>query len=135
MFVNQTSNIGRACAAWGDDLPRWVRLLASACDVANQRVVAERLGKSGGYVSRIINRAYAGSYAEAEQLVRRFYGSEDVICPIYGAIPEKSCILNRRRKGSPRNHYERQFAQHCPDCTNNPDGLNGRARTMEGDPC
>lgn len=133
MSVKIFSNIARAQSAWGDDMPRWVRLLASACDATSQRVVADRLGKSSGYVSRIVNRLYTGSYAEAEVLVRRFYGSEDVTCPIYGPIPEKSCILNRRRKGQPRNWYERQFASTCPDCPNNVDGVDGRARaTAEG---
>lgn len=132
MSVNILStNIARAQAAWGGELPAWVRLLASACDDKNQRAVAERIGKSGGYVSRIINRAYTGSYIEAEQLVRRVYGDEDVICPIFGPIPEKSCILNRRRKSSPRNYLERQFSCHCPDCPNNPDDANGRARQSE----
>lgn len=131
MAVNQTSNIARATSAWGADLQQWVRLLASACDASNQRVVAERLGKSSAYVSRIVNRLYTGSYAEAEVLVRRYFGAEEVLCPIFGPIPEKSCILNRRRKGTPRNYYERQFASACPDCPNNPDAANGRARPAE----
>lgn len=132
MSVNiSVTNLGRAMTAWGADLPQWVRLLASACDASSQKAVADRIGKSGGYISRIINRAYAGSYAEAEVIIRRHYGSEDVICPVFGPIRERSCILNRRRKGSPRNYLERQFAANCPDCTNNPD----RRPCMEVGPC
>lgn len=136
MSVHQpATNLARAQTAWGPDLPQWVRLLASACDASSQRAVADRIGKSGGYVSRILNRVYTGSYAEAEQLVRRAYGQEDIICPLFGPIPEKSCILNRRRAGIPRNYLERQFAANCPDCANNPDDGHGRARSTEAEPC
>ena len=63
------TNLDRAIAAWGADLPEWVRLLADAADRTSQRAVADQLGKSAGYVSRLIRRDYAGSYAEAETIV------------------------------------------------------------------
>ncbi|MDC6695420.1 hypothetical protein, partial [Leclercia adecarboxylata] len=69
---------------------RYARLgpvAATACDKDNQRIVADRLGKSSGYVSRLINRRYAGSYSEAETIVRMVYGQEDVACPLFGPIP------------------------------------------------
>ena len=120
MPVNLT-NIERATVSWGADMPRWVRLLASACDATNQRLVADRLGKSGGYVSRIINKNYAGSYQEAEQLVRAAYGDEEVACPIWGAIPLSSCIRSRRRKGPPRNQAHHLHAAVCPTFSSNSD--------------
>ncbi|SCW56038.1 hypothetical protein SAMN02927924_01355 [Sphingobium faniae] len=116
------TNLERAAVAWGEDMPAWVRLLASACDTDNQRVVGERLGKSSGYISRIINRSYAGSYPEAERLVRATYGAEDVTCPLFGPIPLSSCMRNRRRKGPPRNQIHHQYAAACPACPNNSDG-------------
>lgn len=115
------TNLARAAAAWGDDMPAWVRLLASACDAANQRVVGERLGKSNGYISRLINRSYAGSYPEAEKIVRAAYGGEDVVCPLWGPIPLSSCLRARRRKGPPRNQLHLQYAAACPTCPNNSD--------------
>jgi hypothetical protein len=123
MFLNQSgaTNLDRAAAAWGAEMPRWVRLLASACDTASQKFVADRLGKSGGYVSRLVNRSYAGSYEEAEKLVRAAYGDEDVACPLWGAIPLASCIRNRRRKGPPRNALHHAHAATCPTCPNNSD--------------
>lgn len=119
--VNVT-NLDRAVAAWGEERPAWVRLLASACDTDNQRVVGDRLGKSSGYISRLINHSYAGSYAEAERLVRATYGEEDVHCPLFGPIPLASCLRNRRRKGPPRHQAHHQYAATCPSCPNNTDG-------------
>jgi hypothetical protein len=115
------TNMQRAIAAWGTELPRWVHLLASACDADNQRVVGDRIGKSSGYVSRLINNSYAGDMGEAERLVRAAYGQEDVVCPLWGLIPLQSCMRNRRRKGQPRNQAHRLFRNHCPTCPNNAD--------------
>lgn len=121
MAVNLLSNLDRARLAWGANLPAWVGLLASACDTSNQRVVAERIGKSGGYISRVLNCKYAGSYEEAEKIVRAAYGKEDVVCPLWGSIPLSSCIRARRRKGAPQNQAHLAHARACPTCPNNSD--------------
>jgi len=106
---------------WGAEPPRWIVLLASACDATSQGEVALKLRKSGSYVSRLINNSYPGDMAEAERLVRAAYGNEDVLCPIWGPIPLESCMRNRRRSGPPRNQAQRLFASHCPTCPNNSD--------------
>lgn len=116
-----TTNMSGALVAWGAEPPRWVILLASACDADNQRVVGDRLGKTASYVSRLINNSYPGDMAEAEQLVRAAYGDEDVICPLWGPIPLESCMRSRRRQGQPRNHAHRLHRTHCPTCPNNAD--------------
>lgn len=116
-----TTNHQRAVAAWCGQLPEWVKLLALHADRTSQRAVADRLGKSGGYVSRLINHSYAGSYAEAERQVRATFGDERVDCPVFGAIALKTCIRSRRRKGPVINFVHRQFAAACPGCPNNTD--------------
>lgn len=121
VIVNNRTNIDRARAAWGHDLPRWVHLLASACDASNQRVVSEKLGKSQGYTSRLISKSYAGSYAEAERLVRAAYGDEEVFCPIWGPIPLANCMRNRRSNVPPRNSVQHQYRRACPTCPVNTD--------------
>jgi hypothetical protein len=115
------TNLERAAAAWGPEAPAWVRLLASACDAASQRAVGDQLGKSSGYISRILNRTYTGSYEEAETIVRARYGAEDVVCPLWGPIPLASCVRARRRPGPPRNQMHHLHAAHCPTCPNNSD--------------
>lgn len=114
------TNRENAERAWGADMPAWVGILADACDRTNQRAVAERIGKSSGYVSRVVRRTYAGSYAEAEQIVRAALSPERVMCPLYGDMALKTCITNRRRP-RPANWLHVQFAKACPDCPNNTD--------------
>ena len=121
MSGNVNSNMAAALAAWGGDPPRWIVLLASACDTTNQRAVAERLRKSNGYVSRLINNHYAGSLTEAEGLIRATYGDDDVVCPIWGAIPLESCRRERRRRELPVNAAQRLHRATCPTCPNNTD--------------
>jgi hypothetical protein len=115
------TNVARAVQAWGTDMPAWVRLLASACDASNQRRVGDKIGRSSGYVSRVLSRTYAGSYEEAETLVRAAYGNEDVLCPIWGSIPLASCVRARRWEGPARNQAHHLHAAHCPTCPNNTD--------------
>ena len=121
MFVNHDANLARAVAGWGDNMPEWVRQLAAACDRTSQRDVADRLKRSSGYVSRLINGNYTGSYEEAETIVRAAFGGEMVACPEWGEIPLSSCVRNRRRKGPPINLVHRRCAAACPACPNNTD--------------
>lgn len=121
MASSPATNLDRATAAWGVDMPAWVRLLASACDTANQRQVGDRLGKSSGYISRILNRNYGGSYDEAELQIRATYGTDDVVCPLWGPIPFSSCLMARRRKTPPRNQAHHLHDTTCPTCPNNTD--------------
>lgn len=119
----ETSNLDRARAAWGGDLPRWIQLLASACDATSQRAAAERIGKSSPYVSRILRNEYPGDLAEAEKLVRAAWGEEDVVCPLWGqAIPLANCMTARRRDLPARSAIHHLHRRTCPTCPNNTDG-------------
>ena len=115
------NNRDKAVIAWAPAAPAWVLLLADACDRTSQRAAADRLGMSGGYVSRVVNRSYAGSYEEAERLVRATFGAEEVGCPLYGTIQLKTCLRFRRRKGPPRNPMQIDHDRVCPGCPNNTD--------------
>ena len=123
MFANHDGeNLAKARQAWGRDLPEWVALLAGHCDQSNQREVGAKLDRSSGYVSRLINRSYAGSYEEAEQLVRSVLGGDEVLCPVWNdRIPLTSCRRNRRRKGTPRTQLHHAYARTCPTCPMNTD--------------
>lgn len=119
---NDLSNLDRARAAWGADMPRWVQLLASACDTTSQREAGDRIGKSSGYISRILNNRYPGDLGEAEKLVRAAWGAEDVACPLWGPIPLRSCMAARRRTLPPQNSVHHLHRRACPTCPNNSDG-------------
>lgn len=119
--VNIT-NIQRATAAWGADMPSWVRLLASAADATNQRKAGEKISRNAGVISRVLSRSYAGSYPEIERLVRAAWGNEDVVCPVWNdTIPLASCMNLRRKKGFPKNVVENLYYHACPMCPNNTD--------------
>lgn len=120
MFVKET-NVEKALVAWGPDAPEWVRLLAAACDNLGQTGAAKQLDKSGGYVSRVLRHDYAGSYDEAEKLVRATFGAEQVQCPLWGEIPLKNCMTLRRRSQPPQNHMHHACKATCPTCPNNTD--------------
>ena len=125
MFINPksgTSNVVKARESWGENPPEWLLALARTCDLTSQKIVGRTLGKSGGYISRIISRSYAGSYEEAELLVRSRISLEEVICPVWKAgMPLAFCIRTRRKKTLPGNYAERLYAATCPDCPNNTD--------------
>lgn len=139
MELNQPeTNVARATAAWGKDMPRWVRLLAGACDASSQRIVAERIEASGfrcssATISRLINRKYPASYQEYEQAVLAVYSGDGVECPIFGPIPLSSCIRNRRRKAPPINYAHHQYAANCPTCRNNTDTDTDKGLDDDGD--
>lgn len=115
------TNVARATIAWGADMPRWVAQLAVACDRTSQRAVAGRLDVSSGYVSRLINRSYAGSYPEAERKVLSILAADLVECPLAGRIALKTCLRNRRRKTPAINVLHRAFDARCPSCPHNTD--------------
>lgn len=124
MSVNHApaTNREKAAAAWGPDAPAWVALLAGAADRTSQRAVAERLGRSSGYVSRVLSNSYPGDLAEAERQVRATFGGEEVVCPLPfgGPIPLRTCIRNRRRRTA-ANWMHLEHARVCPGCPNNTD--------------
>lgn len=129
MNFNQIStNMARAVAAWGNDMPRWVTLLATACDKATQRAVADRLGNAGfncshGTVSKLINNKYPASTAEPERAVLAIFGGDQVICPVWGVeIPLTSCLRERRRKRGTGGSAALMYQRWCPDCEYNTDG-------------
>lgn len=128
MVINApATNLERAILAWGEPMPRWVRLLANACDQASQRVVADRIEAAGfrcssATVSRLLNHRYGASYAEPERAVLAVYADDTSECPIFGPIPLAGCIRNRRRKHAPTNSVERLYAATCPTCPCNTDG-------------
>ena len=133
------TNIQRAIAGWGEDMPAWVRLLAEAADRSNQRLAGEQISRNSGVVSRVLARNYAGSYPEIERLVRAAWGNEDVLCPVWNdSIPLASCMNLRRRKGFPRNVAENLYYHACPNCPNNTDvasEVTGDAQASEGASC
>lgn len=120
--LNDGENLAKACAAWGDPLPEWVKMLAVAADRTNQREVGTRIGQSSGTVSKVLRRVYAGDYAEIERKVRAAFSAERVLCPVTAAMIQlKTCMRNRRRPGAPREWLHHEYDRACPHCPHNSD--------------
>lgn len=122
--VNQESNLAKALRAWKGDCPEWVRILARACDATSQRAVGDKIGQSGGTISRVLSHSYAGDYAELERKVRAALTADRVACPVTGAMIQlKTCLRNRRRwrQGPPRGWLEHAYEHACPNCRHNTD--------------
>lgn len=120
-MIGGPTNIDKARECWGEDMPAWVGLLATVADRDGQKAAGKAIGRSGGFVSRVVRNDYPASTAEAEQLVLARFGNEDIDCPEFGPIPRASCLRNRRRTLPPANHLQRRFAEACPACPLNPD--------------
>lgn len=85
--------VGKARAAWGDDMPEWVRVLAEACQRTSQTAVAKRLDYSGSAISLVIGNKYQkGDIRRVEQMVRGTLMGETVPCPALGDITRNICL-------------------------------------------
>lgn len=80
-----------ARAAWGDDLPDWVELLANECAKSSQNKVATRLKRSAALVSNVLRKKYTGNMEAVEDQVRGVYENATVICPALGEIGTNTC--------------------------------------------
>lgn len=86
-----TGPVEIACAAWGDDLPDWVRRLAEECAATSQTKVAAKLGRSAAMVSGVLRRKYQGDMAAVEDVVRGVYFRATVRCPALGETSTAVC--------------------------------------------
>jgi hypothetical protein len=114
------SNVERARTAYGEP-PEWILVLARECDRSDQKQVGARIGRSGGYISRILSNKYPARMTEAERLVLSLIASDRVECPLFGNMPLVRCMRTRRRKGAPTNNIDRMAAGQCPKCPINTD--------------
>jgi hypothetical protein len=94
------TQIDRAVAAWGDDLPLWVADLAQECALTSQNKVAARLNRSATVVSQVISRSYGGSYEAIEEVFKGAFKGLTVACPALGEIPANVCRDWRAKSSS-----------------------------------
>lgn len=95
-----TPNLDRARAAWGEDMPDWVRMLANACDQTSQSKAAERLRYSTGAVNAVLARKYGkpgASYEAIAAAVRGAFMDAQVQCPVLGELRQHVCMEHQRQ--------------------------------------
>jgi len=92
----QHSSVTKAHASWGDEVPAWLAVMASACDETSQNQVARTLGVSAAQVSNVLGKRYGvdghpGDLKAIEAAVRAHFMAERVDCPELGNIPGAEC--------------------------------------------
>lgn len=92
MSAQTTTAVARAEAAWGADLPDWVRVLAEEADRSSQARTATAIGYSAAVVSYVLKRSYTGDLAKVEEAVRASLMEAAVECPELGTMPLADCL-------------------------------------------
>lgn len=95
--VNVTAS-EKAAAAWaGAAMPDWVRVLAEEAGRSSMGAVARRIGYSTGVVSAVIANKYKGDLGSVEARVRGALLSEEVECPVLGAVRKDRCVDEQKK--------------------------------------
>lgn len=110
---------------WGDDVPRWIVLLADEVRATNRKVAAERIGVSRSAVSlALANRYPSPSTASIEKKVLEALDGLD--CPALAIkISAEQCRDYRARPAPTHNPMAMRMWQHCQRCPHNPDNQDG----------
>lgn len=111
--MNQTT-LDKAIAAWGPEMPTWVRALAEACDADSMRSTAKRLALSPALVSLTINARRDGVKVDfIRNRVERMLMLTMVSCPVLGAMSRTHCLEEQARPFSSANPLRVQIYRAC----------------------
>lgn len=112
-------------SAWGDEPPRWVRLLAAEVEASNMTRTGERIGMSRSAVSlALANRYPSPNTAGVEQRV--IEALDRMTCPALGAeIDSNQCRRYREREAPTHNPMAMRAWRACQNCPHNPANTQG----------
>jgi len=100
--MTPTKMIDRTRAAWGESLPDWIEVLATACDRESQKAISRKLGYSAATISYVLANKYPGDLKTVEQTVRGHLMSATVECPVIGVMSTSSCVEQQKAEWSSR---------------------------------
>lgn len=100
-------------AAWGEEAPDWVRVLATECDRTSQKHVAEMIGYSSAVVNQVLRKRYVGDTSAVAQAVRGAYLHATVQCPVLGDLELHRCLHHQRQKYSAVNSVRVRLHRAC----------------------
>ena len=110
----RSSALDRALAAWGDDMPDWVHILADACDSSSQKKVAAELDYSPAVVNQVLGNKYkGGDLGAVQQAVEGALMAHSVDCPVLGELRANFCLENQKRSFSPTNSTRVRLFKAC----------------------
>lgn len=104
--------LDKAIAAWGTEMPAWVRTLAIACHGASLRKTAAKLDVSPAIVSLAINKKrqdldFIKSRVEQHLMTVQFG------CPVLGVISGNRCLEEQAKPFSSVNPQRVQLYRAC----------------------
>lgn len=116
---NGGTYLARAIEKWGSPPPDWIVALAGALDSGlSQPTAGAKIGVSGGAISAVLSRSYAGRMDRVEARVRGALMQATVVCPVEGAIPKNRCADNQVLKPSAASPARARFPHACKGCPN-----------------
>lgn len=116
--MNTKTFVEKATAAWGEQMPEWVRDLAAVCDQSTQSLVAAQMGYTAAVVSTVLANAYTGDMLSVERSFKGAYQGATTQCPVLGEIPTNDCIGHQRARQNLSNPMRRMLFDACLRCAN-----------------
>ncbi len=91
-------------------------LLRAKREIKSASAIARELGYSPTVISLVLGGKYAGDTTKVLEKVAEVYSTEEVICPVMGAIKLSRCRAEQRKESSPTSPQRMQLATTCPTC-------------------
>lgn len=112
------SHIANAIAAWGDNMPDWVRQLAARCDAIGLKRGAAQVGYSSSTISYVLNRRYSAPTDKIALRVRATLMAETRHCPELGELSLAQCLewQERAEDFKPVSSQRRRMLNACRQC-------------------
>lgn len=105
-----TTNVS---AAWGEDAPGWVTILAEACNRSSQKAAAGEIGYSATVVNQVLKGTYTGDLTAVQSAVEGAFMHAVVACPVIGELPTHRCLEHQRRKFAATNPQRVKLFRAC----------------------
>lgn len=110
---DRPSSVAAMRAAWGDEAPREIVILAENCDaLGSQSLAAQKLGYSPAVISSALRRKYRGSYPKLYEAITGAWMGRSVTCPVLGPISGSDC-LKHQKVARPANAQEVRLFRAC----------------------
>lgn len=111
-------HLKNARAAWGDDLPDWVQVLAERADEIGLKKTQQQVGYSPATITYVLRQKYNAPLGPIETRVRATLMSAKVTCPELGEVSLAHC-LEWRDKGKdfkPTSSLRTRMLNACRQC-------------------
>jgi hypothetical protein len=91
-------HVKNAIAAWAEQLPDWVRVLADRADEIGLKKTAAQVGYSAASITYVIRRKYNAPLDKIETRVRATLMAATVHCPELGKLSLAQCLDWREKE-------------------------------------